>query len=174
VLRWLSHPDDVTSGLLDALVVCWTRVSNAGGAVGFPHLPVDRAAVRQAAADLQKGLRHHQQLLVAEVDGALAGWLLLQMNGSSLTAHWGVVRHVQTDLPFRGAGLGRMLMAEVARSARELGLEQLHIAVRGGQGIEDFYTGLGWQTIGRWPAALRLRPGDDRDEILMLLALPVR
>ncbi len=36
-------------------------------------------------------------------------------------------------------------------------------------GLEDFYGRLGWAEIGRWPDALRLAPGDDRDEILMIL-----
>jgi hypothetical protein len=36
-------------------------------------------------------------------------------------------------------------------------------------GLEDFYARLGWREIGRWPAALRLSDGDDRDEVLMLL-----
>jgi hypothetical protein len=50
-----------------------------------------------------------------------------------------------------------------------MGLEQLRLAVRGGTGLEHFYARLGWTVIGRWPGALRLAPGDDRDEILMLL-----
>jgi GNAT superfamily N-acetyltransferase len=78
-----------------------------------------------------------------------------------------VLSRVQTDLAFRGTGLGRLLLSEAARRAHELGLQQLHIAVRGGQDIERFYARLGWQEIGRWPAALRLGPGDDRDEGLM-------
>jgi GNAT superfamily N-acetyltransferase len=96
---------------------------------------------------------------------------MLQLNRSPVAAHWGVVSRVQTDLEFRGAGHGRDLMVEVARMALSLGLEQLHIAVRGGQRIEDFYRGLGWQEVGRWPSALRLGPDDDRDEILMMLTL---
>jgi hypothetical protein len=51
-----------------------------------------------------------------------------------------------------------------------MGLEQLHLAVRGGTGLEHFYARLGWREIGRWPGALRLAPGDDRDEILMVLS----
>jgi hypothetical protein len=51
-----------------------------------------------------------------------------------------------------------------------MGLEQLHLAARGGMGLERFYARLGWREIGRWPGALRLAPGDDRDEILMVLS----
>jgi catechol-2,3-dioxygenase len=49
-------------------------------------------------------------------------------------------------------------------------VSQLHLAVRGGTGLERFYARLGWREIGRWPGALRLAPGDDRDEILMVLS----
>lgn len=63
-------------------------------------------------------------------------------------------------------------MQEVARAARDdFGLEWLHLALRSGQGLEGFYESCGWQEAGRWPSALRLRPGDDRDEVLMVLPL---
>ncbi|RDV48322.1 hypothetical protein DDV98_29620 [Streptomyces sp. IB2014 011-12] len=39
---------------------------------------------------------------------------------------------------------------------RSSNLEQLHLAARGGVGLEDFYGRLGWKEIGRWPGALRL------------------
>ena len=51
----------------------------------------------------------------------------------------------------------------------EMGLEQLHLAAGGGAGLEEFYRRLGWTEVGRWPEALRLAPGDDRDEVLMIL-----
>jgi hypothetical protein len=50
-----------------------------------------------------------------------------------------------------------------------LGLEQLHLAARAGEGLETFYGNLGWKEIGRWPGALRFGSGDDRDEVLMLV-----
>jgi GNAT superfamily N-acetyltransferase len=84
--------------------------------------------------------------------------------------HWGTVKRVQTRPDFRGRGIGTALMHRVREVARdELGLEQLHLEARGGEGLEDFYGRLGWREIGRWPGALRLAPDDDRDEILMLL-----
>jgi hypothetical protein len=61
-------------------------------------------------------------------------------------------------------------MTQARRVAREeMGLEQLHLALRGGTGLERFYRRLGWQVVGSWPGALRVAPGDDRDEILMVL-----
>ncbi|MBZ2408821.1 hypothetical protein HX747_15930 [Streptomyces sp. L06] len=57
---------------------------------------------------------------------------------------------------------------QVARE--ELGLEQLHLAARGGAGLEEFYGRFGWRESGRRPGVLRFGPGDDRDEVLMHLA----
>jgi hypothetical protein len=61
-----------------------------------------------------------------------------------------------------------MSARQIAR--KEIGLEQLHLAVWGGMGLERFYARLGWREIGRWPGALRLAPDDHRDEVLMILA----
>lgn len=52
----------------------------------------------------------------------------------------------------------------------EMRFEQLHLAVRGGMGLEDFYKRLGWRGIGRWPNALCPATDDTRDEALMILA----
>jgi GNAT superfamily N-acetyltransferase len=76
---------------------------------------------------------------------------------------------VHPDL--QGAGAGRLLLEGVHRVARDLGLEQLLLSVRGGTGTEGFYRRFGYAEIGRHPAAIRLAPDDDRDEIVMLLTL---
>ncbi|MFD3949013.1 GNAT family N-acetyltransferase [Streptomyces albidoflavus] len=79
--------------------------------------------------------------------------------------------HVQTHPELRGRGIGGALMGYVRQVAREeLGLEQLHLAARGGAGLEEFYGRLGWRESGRRPGVLRFGPGDDRDEVLMHLA----
>ena len=65
---------------------------------------------------------------------------------------------------------GDRVDARPACCPREIGLEQLRLAARGGTGLERFYSGLDWEVTGRWPGALRFAPGDDRDEILMILA----
>jgi histone acetyltransferase (RNA polymerase elongator complex component) len=76
---------------------------------------------------------------------------------------------VHPDL--QGRGYGAALMREAERAAREIGWDALHLTVRSGLGTERFYAGLGYKEVGRLPGALRVAPGDDRDEIHMWLAL---
>jgi GNAT superfamily N-acetyltransferase len=140
-------------------------------AAGFPFPPVDVTDVRPSAEEVIAGLApQRSRLLLATVDGILAGWLNLRRDPQPLVAHWGTLHHVQTHTRFRGRGIGAALVNRARQIARdEMNLEQLHLAARGGVGLENFYGRLGWTEIGRWPGALRLGPNDDRDEILMVL-----
>ena len=165
-------PAQVSAGLRQDIIACWISVSNAGGAAGFPFPPVDASIVAPVADDLIAGLSPDRSgLIVARVGDALAGWVHLQRHPDPPIAHWGTIGHLQTFPAFRGQGVGSALMTSARQIARqEIGLEQLHLAARGGMGLERFYAKLGWREIGRWPGALRLAPGDDRDEVLMILA----
>ena len=164
-------PAQVSAALKQDIIACWIMVSNAGGAAGFPFPPVDAGIVAPVADDLIAGLGPDRRLIVARAGEALAGWVHLQRHRDPLIAHWGTISHLQTLPAFRGQGLGRALMVSARQIARqEMGLEQLHLAARGGMGLERFYAKLGWREIGRWPGALRLAPGEDRDEVLMILA----
>ena len=162
--------DEVTRG---QLVTCWREVANAGGAVGFPQLPVSDEQILPAVEALVRSLDPTlDRLLVASVGNVLAGWLVLAGNPNMLNAHWARVIRVQTSLEHRGIGVGRALMAEVERAARDdCGLDQLHLELRGGMGLERFYENCGWREIGRWPRGLRLGQDDFRDEVLMHLPL---
>ena len=167
----ISDPGQVTPGRRQALIDCWIEVANTGGAVGFAFPPVDAAQVEPVAERLFADLDpDYNRVLIAEVGGVLAGWLNLSRHRDRVVPHWGTVKRVQTHPRFRGRGLGIALMDEVRRIARdEMGLEQLRLEARGGEGLESFYSRLGWREIGRWPGALRFTHGD-RDEVLMLLA----
>jgi GNAT superfamily N-acetyltransferase len=171
ILGQYYDPAQVSAGLRQDIIDCWITVSNAGGAAGFPFPPVDASIVAPVADDLIAGLNpDSSRLIVARAGDDLAGWVHLRRHRDPPVAHWGTINHLQTLPAFRGQGVGRALMISARQIARrEIGLEQLHLAARGGIGLERFYTKLGWQEIGRWPGALRLAPGDDRDEILMIL-----
>jgi len=167
----MTRPGDASPAARQEMTECWIAVTNAGGAAGFPFPPVNTSDVAPAVDDLAAQLdpqRH--RILLARVNGALAGWVSLSRDPSPLIAHWGTVRHLQTLPAHRGHGIGSQLMGELRRVARdEMNLEQLHLAARGGMGLEDFYARLGWAATGRWPGKLRFAPDDTRDEILMIL-----
>jgi GNAT superfamily N-acetyltransferase len=155
------------------LLTCWRDVSNAGGAVGFPFLPVTTEQVRPAIEGLIESLDPSlNRILVAMVGQTLAGWLVLVGNADTLTAHWARVLRVQTALEHRGVGVGRALMCEVERAAGDdLHLKHLHLELRAGMGLERFYESCGWCEVGRWPEALCLGGNELRDEVLMHLPL---
>lgn len=173
VLRWVDTAGTLDDAWRERLTACWMEVANSGGAVGFPFPPVGWAEVAAATDALVASLSPSgQALLLATRDGELLGWLVLVRNQSALTAHWGRLQRVQTSLAARGRGVGRLLMEEAIRAARDdHGLEQLRIEVRAGLGLEGFYERFGWREIGRFPGALRIGPEDDRDEVYMALDL---
>ena len=156
------------------LTACWIAVTNACGAGGIPRFPrFDSSQVRLAVLGRSLHARldpSQSRILLARVGGTLAGWVALSRDPSPLIAHLGVVSHLQTQLARRNEGIGSALMHRLREVTRdEMGLEQLHLAVRGGRGLEDFYSRLGWRVTGRRPGTLRLAPDDTRDEILMIL-----
>jgi GNAT superfamily N-acetyltransferase len=166
-----KRPEDMTPEVTRELVNCWMIVANNGGAVGFAFPPVGVDDVKPVADQLIADLDpEYNQILLAKFDGVLVGWLSLSRYRDRVVRHWGMVKRVQTHPDFRGRGIGAALMHRVRDVARdELGLEQLRLEARGGEGLEDFYSRLGWREIGRWPDALRFDHGD-RDEVLMVLA----
>jgi GNAT superfamily N-acetyltransferase len=170
-VRQVAHPHEVSTALRGQLTDCWVTVSNAGGAVGFLP-PADSAQISAVVAGLIAGLDPRSSRLLLALDGAvLAGWLGIQRELNPIMAHWGTIGRLQTLPAFRGRGIASALMTQARQVAREeMGLEQLHLALRDGTGLQRFYGRLGWRVVGRWPGALRVAPGDDRDEILMILA----
>lgn len=163
-VRAVSAVDDVLRG---ELLACWTDVSNAGGAVGFVP-PVDRDDVAPVLGRLLEGVHCGRDVLaVLTVDGATAGWAALVGSLSPLRRHWATVLRVQVHPSRQGQGLGRALMAGVHDIARQRGWEFLSLTARGGTGVDAFYRGLGYREVGRLPGAIRVAPGDDRDEILL-------
>jgi GNAT superfamily N-acetyltransferase len=157
--------DAVDPRLRGQLLACWTEVTNAGGAVGFVP-PVTEDDVEPVLdALLGRVAQGREQLVVLQVGGDLAGWAVLSLSVSPLRRHWATVLRVQVHPARQGQGLGRVLMTGVHEAARALGLEMLHLTVRGGYGLERFYEGMGYREFGRMPGAIRLAPGDDREEI---------
>lgn len=173
-LRWITSPGEVPPRLRSDLIGCWRDVVNGGGAVGFAEqVPVSDRDIAPAVDQLIAALDPRLcRLLVATRDELLAGWLVHRGNADPVTAHWARITHVQTAPSARGTGVGRALMTELARSARDdLGLDSLRLEVRGGMGLEDFYGRFGWAVVGRWPGALQFTAHGRRDEVLLQLDL---
>ena len=167
-VRAVSAVDDVLRG---ELLTCWTDVSNAGGAVGFVP-PVTADDVEPVLTHLLEGVHSGRDVLaVLTVDGVTAGWASIVGSSGPLRRHWATVLRVQVHPSRQGEGLGRALMAGVHDIARQRGCEFIYLTARGGTGVDAFYRGLGYREVGRLPGAIRVAPGDDRDEILMQLPL---
>jgi GNAT superfamily N-acetyltransferase len=153
------------------LLDTWVDVIDAGGAVGFTA-PADREAVaRTLRGQLKRVGEGRDALGVLRHAGRAVGMAFLVESGSPLRRHWRTVLRVMVHPDLQGTGAGALLLDGLHGVARELGLEQLLLSVRGGTGTEGFYARFGYVEIGRHAGAIRLAPGDDRDEIVMVLTL---
>ncbi|KUN93682.1 GNAT family N-acetyltransferase [Streptomyces caeruleatus] len=163
----------VTPALRDGILDLWTEVSNAGGAVGFVP-PVTRETIRPE-------LLHHlaamadgrTRLLVGRDEaGEVVATAFFTFNTHRLMTHWAWLYTVMVHPRHQGKGYGRDLLAAAEREARAFdGIEALRLTCRGGLGLERFYGSCGYKEVGRIPGAIRVEPGDDRDDVIMLLPL---
>jgi GNAT superfamily N-acetyltransferase len=161
----------LTDELRAEIVALWVDVTNAGGAVGFVA-PVTAVDVWPTAEDAMRQVADGpDHLLVGFDDGRLVALLFVADNGHNLKHHWRTLTRVMVTPGSQGRGYGSAIMREATRVAEKMGLEALEVTVRGGMGTEDFYARFGYREVGRVPAALRVAPGDDRDEIIMWLTL---
>ncbi|WP_432049805.1 N-acetyltransferase family protein [Verrucosispora sp. NA02020] len=169
-LRFVLDPE-LTPDLRTRIVALWVDVTNAGGAVGFVA-PVTADHVRTIADPTLAGIADGPDRLLLGYDGdRLVAMAIFTDPRFHLKTHLRVLTRVMVHPDTQGRGLGEALMREAERVGRVLGLAALHVTVRDGLGLDRFYRRLGYREVGRWPGALRVGPGDDRDEILMWLGL---
>jgi len=162
---------ELTDDLRARIVALWVAVTNAGGAVGFVA-PVSAAEVRPVAEGAFDGVAAGIDRMIVGLDGdEVVGLLFVVDNRFELQDHWRVLKRVMVTPHGQRSGLGTALMREAEALGRKAGLAALHVTVRGGTGTENFYARLGYREVGRLPGALRVGPGDDRDEIHMWLDL---
>jgi GNAT superfamily N-acetyltransferase len=157
--------------LLTTLRRVWLEVTRAGGAVGgAPHSTMQDLApvVDDALGRVEAG---KDRMVAAFRADALVGFAFLSFRPGPLFEHWATVKRLQVRPDLQGAGIGGALLDELARVARELGLEQLHLTVRGGTGTEAFYERHGYRVVARIPDVIRLSPDDTREEIYMVARL---
>lgn len=163
----------VTSELRDGVLKLWADVSNAGGAVGFVP-PVTPEVIRP---DLVKHLaamtEGRARLLVGRDEaGEIAATTFFTFNTHRLMTHWAWLYTVMVHPRHQGMGYGRDLLTAAEQAARGFdGIEAIRLTCRGGLGLERFYASCGYKEVGRVPSAIRVAPGDDRDDVFMLLTL---
>ncbi|WP_327361962.1 MULTISPECIES: GNAT family N-acetyltransferase [unclassified Streptomyces] len=163
----------VDPALRDGVTELWTEVSNAGGAVGFVP-PVTAEDIRP---ELVKHLvamaeGRHRLVVGRDAHGRVLAAAVLAFNTHRLQTHWVWAYTVMVSPGLQGQGSGRALMEAVADAARSFdGIEAIRLGCRGGMGLEHFYAACGYKEVGRVPDAIRVAPGDDRDDITMLLPL---
>ncbi|MFG3011510.1 GNAT family N-acetyltransferase [Streptomyces cinerochromogenes] len=163
----------ITPALRDGILDLWTDVSNAGGAVGFVA-PVTREEIRpELVRHFVQMAEGRTRLLVGHDEtGEVAAAAFLTRNAHRLMPHWVWLYTVMVHPRHQGQGYGRDLLAAAADAARAMeGVEAIRLSCRGGHGLERFYASCGYKEVGRVPDAIRVAPGDDRDEIVMLLPL---
>ncbi|PKW08412.1 Ribosomal protein S18 acetylase RimI [Streptomyces sp. 1222.5] len=163
----------LTPALRDGILDLWTDVSNAGGAVGFVP-PVTREQVRpELVRHLAQMTEGRTRLVVGHDEGGeVAATAFLTHNTHRLMTHWLWLYTVMVHPRHQGKGYGRDLLAAAADAARGLdGIEAIRLTCRGGLGLERFYGSCGYKEVGRVPAAIRVAPDDDRDDVTMLLPL---
>ncbi len=167
----LTWDPEVDPGLFARLVALWVEVTNAGGSVGFvgPVVAADVGPTAQRAlATVAEGA---DRLLVAHDGPRLVGALFVCSAQFHLMEHWRTLKRLMVSPGAQRGGVGSLLLAAAAGEARASGWSGLRVTVRGEMGLETFYERNGYREVGRLPGAIRVGPGDDRDEVTMWLAL---
>jgi GNAT superfamily N-acetyltransferase len=163
----LSHLPEVPDR--DEVVDLWCRVNDAGGAVGFPP-GATREQVDDALARHEAQLAEGQAVLgqLRAPSGRLVGLGWWVASPTPLLAHALWLYRVMVEPDLQGHNLGRLLMAGLHRVARETeGIEMVTLDYRSGTGVGGFYARCGYTEVGRVPGAIRVAPGDDRDDVIM-------
>lgn len=145
----------------------WSRVTDAGGSVGFlPGAPLPEIAAALAAHEDE--MAADRAFAVALRDGsALAGWAWWTRSVNPLLGHGRWLYRFMVDPTRQGRNVGAILLAATTGLARADGAERLHLSFRIGSGLGDFYAKGGYVEVGRLPGVIRVAAGDDRDEAWM-------
>ncbi len=163
----------VSPALRDDVLALWADVSNAGGSVGFVP-PVTEDDIRpELVRHLVAMAEGRTRLLVGrDGTGAVAATAFTTYNTHRLMRHWVWLYTVMVHPRHQGRGYGRDLLAAAADAVAQWdGIEAIRLTCRGGLGLERFYGSCGYKEVGRIPGAIRVAPGDDRDDVIMLLPL---
>jgi GNAT superfamily N-acetyltransferase len=157
--------------LRDELIDLWVEVTNAGGAVGFVPRVDKRDVLEVADVAFERVNQGHDHVVVGFEDGVPFGFAFLDHRPGPLFRHWATLKRLMVRPSVQGTGRGDALIEAIHEKARALDLEQIHLTVRGGTGMETFYERHGYAIQARIPDVIRVAPGDDREEIYMVKRL---
>ena len=140
-----------------------------GASIGF-ILPFDMAASQAFWTEnvLPAVTRGVRLLLVAEVEGKLAGAVQLDWDTQPNQAHRAEVRKLLVAPAMRRRGIARWLMQAVEAQARALPRSLLTLDTRSGDHAEALYLSLGYVAAGSIPA-YALAPAGDRLDATTIL-----
>ncbi|MET7681236.1 GNAT family N-acetyltransferase [Streptomyces sp. NPDC005423] len=163
----------ITPALREEILALWADVSNAGGSVGFvPPVTVDDIRPELVKHFVAMAEGRTRLLVGRDASGRVVATAFLAFNSHRLMRHWLWLYTVMVHPGRQGRGYGRALLTAAEEAARGLdGIEAIRLTCRGGNDLERFYGACGYKEVGRVPGAIRVAPGDDRDDIIMLLPL---
>ncbi len=97
------------------------------------------------------GANHRFEFLLAELDRAAVGFALFFHSYSTFEGRAGIyLEDIFVAESARAKGVGRALMARLARLAVERGCARLDLSVLHWNPARDFYLGLGFQEVSGW------------------------
>lgn len=135
-----------------------------GASIGF-ILPFERSDsnhfwLRNVLPAVEHGVR---LLLVAEIDGQLAGAVQLDWDTPPNQAHRAEVRKLLVAPAFRRRGLARQLMQALEAQVQRLPCRLLTLDTRSGDHAQPLYASLGYQVAGSIPGYALAPAGDSLD-----------
>ena len=154
--------------LADVLKAC----VDTGASVSYlPPLANDiaRAFWRRVASDVAAGSRI---LLVAWVDGVLAGTVMLDLGTPPNQPHRAEVQKLLVLPKIRGRGVARLLMRHAEQEARAAGRTLLTLDTRAGDAAEGLYRAMEWNEAGSIPGFAIDADGTPRDTVIFWKRLP--
>ena len=118
----------------------------------YQQEPLDN--VKLTEADIIRdsfGTAPRFETILAEVDGKIAGFTVFFPNYSTWAGRPGIyLLDVYVREWARGYGVGRRMMAEMARLARERGSTKLDLSVLSWNPARGFYERLGFEAQSKW------------------------